>query len=88
VVYATVVRVEDDEDSSASEFEVHGTIDALDMLGRVLMVRGTSVGFSGTVEFEGGAIADLRVGKVIEVEGVLQPDGVGLVAKKIEFKSD
>jgi Domain of unknown function (DUF5666) len=88
VVYATVVEVEGDEDSSNSEFEVHGTIDALDLAGRAMTVRGIAVDFSGAVTFEGGTIADLRVGKVIEVKGVLQPDGVGLVAKKIEFKSD
>jgi hypothetical protein len=88
VVYADKVEVEDDEDSSDSEFEVHGTIDALDLVGRVLTVRGIAVDFSGSVRYEGGTIADLRVGRSIEVEGVLQPDGVGLVARKIGFEGN
>ena len=88
VVYATEVRVEGDEDSSNSTFEVHGTIDALNTVGRVLIVRGVSVDYSGSVEFVGGTMSDLLVGRAIEVKGVLQPDGVGLVAQKIEFKSN
>jgi len=88
VVHAKEVHVEDDEDESDSSFEVHGTIDALDPVGKVLTVRGVSVDFSGTVKFENGTIGDLRVGRSIEVEGVLQPDGVGLVARKISFEGN
>lgn len=88
VVYAAVVRVEGDEDASNSTFEVHGTIEALDAVGKVLTVRGITVDFSGNVEFEGGTIGDLRIGKAIQVEGVLQPDGVGLVAREISFERD
>jgi hypothetical protein len=86
VVLAAVVRVEGDEDSSNSTFEVHGTIEALDPVGKVLTVRGVSVDYSGKVEFDGGTIADLRIGKAIDVEGVLRPDGVGLIAREISFK--
>ena len=86
VVYAKEVHVEDDEDASDSTFEVHGVIDALDPVGKVLTVRGVSVDFSGTVKFENGPLGDLRVGRSIEVEGVLQADGVGLVARKISFE--
>ncbi|HSB98444.1 MAG TPA: DUF5666 domain-containing protein, partial [Burkholderiaceae bacterium] len=87
VVYAKEVHVEDDEDASDAPFEVHGTIDALDPVGKVLTVRGVSVDYSGTVKFENGTISDLRVGRSIEVEGVLQADGVGLVARRISFES-
>ena len=86
VVYAKEVHVEDDEDESDSSFEIHGTIEALDSIGKVLIVRGVEVDFSGTVKFENGTISDLRVGRSIEVEGVLQADGVGLVARKISFE--
>lgn len=86
VVYAKEVHVEDDEDESDSSFEVHGTIDALDPVAKVLTVRGVSVDFSGNVKFENGTVGDLRVGRSIEVEGVVQADGVGLVARKISFK--
>jgi len=86
VIHARVVRVEGDEDSSNSTFEVHGTIDALDAAAKVLTVRGVSVDYSGTVRFEEGTIDDLRVGRSIEVEGVLRADGVGLIASKISFE--
>jgi len=86
VVFAAVVRVEGDEDSSNSTFEVNGAIEALDPVGRVMTVRGVSVDFSGNVEFDGGTISDLRIGRTIEVEGVLQPDGVGLIARVISFR--
>jgi hypothetical protein len=85
VVYAKEVHVEDDEDESGSTFEVHGTIEALDAAARTMIVRGTAVDFSGAVAFENGTINDLRVGRSVEIEGVLQPDGVGLVARKISF---
>ena len=88
VVSASVVRFEGDEDSSNSQFEVHGTIDALDTVRRVLTVHAVAVDYSGNVEFVAGTISDLAVGKAIEVKGGLQPDGVGLVAQRIEFKSN
>jgi uncharacterized protein DUF5666 len=86
VVFAAVVHVEGDEDSSNSTFEVHGTIEALDLVGKVMTVRGVAIDFSGNVEFSGGTISDLRIGRTVEVEGVLQPDGVGLIAREISFR--
>jgi hypothetical protein len=88
VLSASVVRFEGDEDASNSQFEVHGTIDTLDTVRRTLVVHGVAVDYSGNVEFVAGTIADMAVGKAIEVKGGLQPDGVGLVAQRIEFKSN
>jgi len=88
VVSASVVHFEGDESSSNSQFEVHGTIDALDTVRRTLIVHAVAVDYSGNVEFVAGTIADLAVGKAIEVKGGLQPDGVGLLAQRIEFKSN
>jgi hypothetical protein len=88
VLSASVVRFEGDEDASNSQFEVHGTIDALDTVRRVLIVHAVAVDYSGNVEFVGGTISDMILGRSIEVKGGLQPDGVGLVAQRIEFKSN
>ena len=89
VVSASVVRFEGEENSSNSQFEVHGTIDSVDTVGKVLSLRGISVDFSGSVEFvPPGTIDGLRVGATIKVKGVLQSDGVGLVAQRIEFKGN
>jgi hypothetical protein len=86
VILAKEVHIEGEEDASDSTFEVHGNIEALDPVGRTLTVRGIVVDYSGAVRFENGTAADLRVGRSIEVEGVLQPDGVGLVAREISFE--
>ena len=86
VVSASVVRFEGDENSTNSQFEVHGTIDAMDSGRQILIVRFVAIDYSGTVEFVNGVIGDLVVGAAIEVKGRLQPDGVGLVAQRIEFK--
>ncbi|HET7527900.1 MAG TPA: DUF5666 domain-containing protein, partial [Burkholderiaceae bacterium] len=79
--------VEGDEDASNSSFEVHGTIETLDPVNKVLTVHGVTVDFSGTVRFENGTIDNLRPGANIEVEGVLRADGVGLIAQKISFEN-
>lgn len=85
VVLAKEVNVEGEEDDANSIYDVHGTIEALDAVGKTMTVRGVAVDYSGTVAFENGTAADLRVGRSIEVEGVPSPGGVGLVARKISF---
>jgi len=86
VVYAKEVHAEGDEDETNSTFEVHGTVEALDAAAKTMTVRGIAVDFSGNVRFENGTEGDLRVGRSLEIEGVLQPGGVGLIARKISFE--
>jgi hypothetical protein len=86
VVYAKEVHAEGDEDETNSTFEVHGTVEVLDAIARTMTVRGIAIDFSGNVNFENGTASDLRVGRSLEIEGVLQPGGVGLIARKISFE--
>jgi hypothetical protein len=86
VVFAKEVHVEGEEDGSNSTYEVHGTVQSLDAVAQTMVVRGLVIDFSGAVSFENGTVDDLRVGRSVEVEAVLQPDGVGLIARKISFE--
>lgn len=88
VLSATSVRVEDDEDSTPSVFELHGAIDSLDTAARLLQIKGVVVDYSGSVSFSNGTVLDLAPGREIEVKGTLQADGVGLRAQEIKFKSN
>lgn len=88
VLSATSVRVEDDEDSTPSVFELHGAIDSLDSAARLLQIKGVVVDYSGSVSFSNGTVLDLAPGREIEVKGTLQADGVGLRAQEIKFKSN
>jgi hypothetical protein len=88
VLSATSVRVEDDEDSTPSVFELHGAIDSLDIAARLLQIKGVVVDYSGSVSFSNGTVLDLAPGREIEVKGTLQADGVGLRAQEIKFKSN
>lgn len=86
VLTARLVSVEGDEDASNSVFELHGTIESVDTVAKVLRLRGIAVDFSGSVQFVSGTIADLAVGRDIEVKGVLQPSGIGMVAQELRFE--
>ncbi len=88
VLVAQKVEVEGDEDASPTVFELHGVIDSIDVVGRVLQLDGVAVDFSGSVTFSNGSLADLAVGRQIEVKGTLQSDGVGLRAREIKFEGN
>ena len=88
VVHARVVKVQGDEDSGNSVFELHGPIETLDTAGRTLTVRGVVVDFSGNVQFRSGTASDLAVGRRIEVEGALSSDGSRVVAQEITFEDN
>jgi hypothetical protein len=88
VMSATQVRVEGDEDVTNSVFEIHGPIDAVDAVAKVLQLRSISIDYSGAVNFVGGVAAGLTVGQHIDVTGILQSGGVGIVAQEIKFESN
>jgi hypothetical protein len=86
VVHAKEVHAEGEEDETNSTFEVHGTVEVLDAVARTMTVRGIAIDYSGNVRFENGTESDLRVGRSLEIEGVLQAGSVGLIARKISFE--
>jgi len=86
VLQASTVETEGDESSGNSNFELHGTIDAIDTTAKTFRLRGLTVDYSGTVEYEKGTAADLAVGRDVDVEGTLSSDGTSIKAHQIEFE--
>src|SRR6185295_5021218 len=71
VLVATKVHSKTQKEVEGEGFELDGSIAALDPVNRTLVVRGISVDYSGTVEFRDGTIADMAVGKKVEIKGTL-----------------
>jgi len=86
VLVATKVHSKTQKEVEGEGFELDGSIAALDPVNRTLVVRGISVDYSGTVEFRDGTIADMAVGKKVEIKGTLSSDRTGLSAVRIKFK--
>jgi len=87
VLKATKVELEDHhrgDDNRRLEF--HGDITALNKDAKTLVLRDTTVRYSGNVNFHDGAENDLAVGRRIEVKGVLASDRVTVQATKITFE--
>ena len=88
VLHARVVKAEGDEDANNSVFELHGSIETLDASTKTLTLRGVTVEYGGSVQYQGGSVIDLAVGRAIGVQGVLSNDGHRLVAQQISFESN
>ena len=87
VLQASTVEAEGDERPGNSVFELHGAIDAIDTAAKTFRLRGVTVDYSSTVQYEGGTAADLAVGRQVDVHGTLSSDGTSIAAQKIEFES-
>ena len=99
VLVATSVRVDakddgDDDDDNGNtggngdqgRFEIDGPVLALDTAHQTLTMRGpTTVNYATATFAGGGMIADLAVGKRIEVRGNLSPDGSQVIATQIKL---
>jgi hypothetical protein len=93
VLVATSVQVnasnDDDNEHGGTGggdgFELDGAIAALDAPGQTLTMRGPTIVSYATASFSGGTAADLAVGKSIEIQGTLSPDGTRVIATLIKF---
>jgi hypothetical protein len=84
VLVASKVHLEDDSDDSHSEdYELHGTVSALDTSARTFALRGLTVSYSGSVTWRDLSEADLADGLTLEVKGHLSADGTRLEATRI-----
>jgi len=84
VLVATRVSVENS--GSPQKFELKGSITSVDASNRRFVVRETTVSWARSdVQFDGGAAAQLAVGRKVEVEGQLSADRAVLEATKIKF---
>ena len=84
-LHASTVTVEGDETLANSTFEVHGTIASLDAALGTLRVHGITVNYSSQVQFSGGVIADLAMGRTIDVVGTLNNNRTSIDAQTIAF---
>jgi Domain of unknown function (DUF5666) len=87
VLKASTVTVVGDETLANSTFEVHGIITSLDPAAGKLKVRGITVNYTAQVQFSGGVIGDLAIGKNIDAIGTLDSgDRISIDAQTITFR--
>jgi hypothetical protein len=84
VLIAREVELEEKDDDGGGGASVTGPIASVDGASRTFVVRGRTVRWDGATRFDDGTAAGLRVGVVVEVDGIAQPDG-SLRATEIEF---
>jgi len=85
VVSASSVIVKGDETAANSPFEFHGAITALDTVAQTLVIRGITVNYSASVQFSGGTIANLAIGRSIAVVGTIASNRISVDAQTIAF---
>ena len=86
-IIATRVQVESDDDRDRGEFELHGTISALNAIAKTFVLRGITVSFAGAgIEYRKGTSANLVDGRNVEVKGIRSADGTQLTATRISFE--
>ena len=87
VLRAETVRVESDRDVRERGFELEGAIMAVDTAARTFRLRGLQVSYArADLRVDDGTLADLAVGRQVEVRAQLAGDRVGLEATRIKFK--
>ena len=85
VLVASAVQIKTETDVGNEGFELDGSISTIDTASKTFVLRGVTVDYSGSVEFDDGTISDLVVGKSVEVKGTLSADSTGLQAIRIRF---
>ena len=86
LLVASEVQIKTESDVENEGFELDGAISTIDTTNKTFVLRGVTVDYSGSVDFDHGAISDLAVGKRVEVKGTLSADGTGLQAVRIRFE--
>ena len=71
---------------SGGRFQIVGAIVSLDAVHQTLTMRGPTTVSYATAAFSSGTLADLAVGRAIEVKGNLSPDGGEVIATQIKFR--
>lgn len=85
-VKATRVSIRTDSEESQHEFELDGSITAIDTASQTFVLRGVTVSYANNPRVDQGkTVADLAVGQKVEVQGVLSSDGTRLEATRISF---
>ena len=86
VLIAAEVSLEDDEEEAERGFELHGRIESVDRGARTFRLRGNVVSWARSdLRLDDGTLADIQVGREVEVRAVLASDRVSLEATRIDF---
>jgi Domain of unknown function (DUF5666) len=86
VLVATAVEIDTDQKVEERGFELSGTIESVNLAGKTLVLRGTTVDWSDpNLRFDKGTVADLVVGRKVEIKGLLSADRTRLRAQRVEF---
>ncbi len=84
---ATLVTVKSDRQEEERGFEVNGVIQAVDTAAGTLRVREVTISTRRPgLRIDDGTLADLRVGRLVEVQGVLGSDRRTLEATRIRLR--
>ena len=90
---ATKVQTESEDEgdkgnvSSRNEIELHGAISSVNTGSKTFVLRGLTVSYAGTVDFQRGTEIKLDKDVKVEVKGVAAATGTTVVAKKIKFEN-
>ncbi len=86
VLRARSVAVETEDEARDEGFELSGLIGAVDAAARTFTLRGETVSWARAgLVIEGGTLADIQVGRKVQVKAQLSADRTQLEATRIEF---
>jgi len=86
VLRASEVTIESDDEELERGFELRGAIESVDTPARTFRLRGTTVSWARSdLRLDNGTLADIAVGRSVEVKAQLAADRSGLVATRIKF---
>jgi len=87
VLVATSVAVETEASVDDRGFEIHGAIATVDAAARTFTLSGQTIGWTRSdLVLEGGTLADIAVGRIVEVNARPNADRTRLDATKIQFE--
>lgn len=85
VLVATKVHLEDRHaEGQGEDFELHGTLSALDTTAKTFLLRGQTVSYGAVTDWRKLTEAELVNGLKIEVKASLSSDGATLLASRIQ----
>jgi hypothetical protein len=85
VLVARKVEFKREDRDDENEFELDGPVQAVDLTAGTLTVRGVTVGLTSATVYRDGTVANLVVGRKVEVKADLLPNGTSLQATRISF---
>ncbi len=87
VLRASVVSIESEDEQLQQGFDLRGAIQSVDAVGKTFVVRDNRISWARTdLRLDDGTLADIAVGRSVEVKAQLAANRTGLEATRIKFK--